>query len=78
MVAIKEEPSPDGSLLKPVKELKDKYELLPAFLKVRGLAKQHVESFNYFINQDIKKIVKAKDNNKVSCEADSNFYLRCA
>ena len=50
MVAIKQE-APDGGLLKPVKELKDKYELLPAFLKVRGLAKQHVESFNYFINQ---------------------------
>ena len=66
----------DEPLLKPVKDIKDKYEVLPAFLKLRGLAKQHVQSFDYFINHDIKKIVKAKDNNRVSCEADSNFYLR--
>ena len=70
--------SPDGSLLKPVKELKDKFALLPAFLKERGLAKQHVESFDFFINQGIKAIIRTKDNNRVAFEADSNFYLRRA
>ena len=58
--------------------MQDKYELLPAFLKVRGLVKQHIDSFNYLINHEIKKIVRAKDNNRVTCDADPNWYLRWA
>ena len=60
------------------KYLQDKYELLPAFLQVRGLVKQHIDSFNYLINHEIKKIVGAKDNCKVTCDADPNWYLRYA
>ena len=56
--------------------VQDKYELLPAFLQVRGLVKQHIDSFNYLINHEIKKIVRAKDNCKVTCDADPNWYLR--
>ena len=62
-------------LLQPVKDVKDKYELLPAFLKTRGLVKQHIDSFNWFINHEIKKIVRAKANQRVSCDSDPNFYL---
>ena len=62
-------------LLEPVKDLKDKYELLPAFLKFRGLAKQHIDSFNWFTDHEIKKIVCAKANKRVRCESDPNFYL---
>lgn len=36
--------------------------------------KQHIDSFNYFINVDIKKIVEA--NNKVISDADPMFYLK--
>ena len=32
---------------------------MPAFLRLRGLVKQHIDSFNYFINVEIKKIVQA-------------------
>ena len=32
---------------------------MPAFLRLRGLVKQHIDSFNYFINVEIKKIVAA-------------------
>ena len=39
-----------------------------------GLVKQHIDSFNYFINEDIKKIVKAND--KVLSDADPCFYLK--
>jgi len=46
--------------------------------QVRGLVRQHIDSFNYFINQEIKKIVRAKGNEKVTCDSDPNFYLRCA
>lgn len=63
-------------LTQPIKALKDKYELLPAFLKVRGLVKQHIDSFNYFINHEIKEIVKAKGNQKVVSKTDPNVYLK--
>ncbi len=52
----------------------DKYELLPAFLQIRGLVKQHIDSFNYFINHEIKHVVRA--NQKVVSDADPNFYLK--
>ena len=63
-----------AKLTAPIKTLADKYELLPAFLKVRGLVKQHIESFNYLINHEIKKIMLA--NERVTCDTDPNFYLK--
>jgi DNA-directed RNA polymerase III subunit RPC2 len=65
----------DPSLLTaPIKTIEDKFKLLPAFLKIRGLVKQHIESFNYLINHDIRKIVAA--NERVTCDVDPNFYLK--
>ena len=55
-------------LAAPVSTIEDKWKLLPAFLKVKGLVKQHIDSYNYFINVDIKKIMKAND--KVTSDAD--------
>ena len=63
-------------LAAPIKSLKDKFELLPAFLKVRGLVRQHIDSFNYLVNDEIKKIIHAKANEKVTCDTDPNFYLK--
>lgn len=60
----------------PIKTVVDKFALLPAFLKVRGLVKQHIDSFNYLINCEIKKIIHAKANEKVTCDSDPNFYLK--
>lgn len=54
--------------------MQEKWKLVPAFLKVKGLVKQHVDSFNYFINDDIKKIVQAND--RVTSDADPSFYLK--
>uniref|UniRef100_A0A8B9U9H8 DNA-directed RNA polymerase n=1 Tax=Anas zonorhyncha TaxID=75864 RepID=A0A8B9U9H8_9AVES len=39
-----------------------------------GLVKQHIDSFNYFINVEIKKIMKA--NEKVTSDADPMWYLK--
>lgn len=61
-------------LAAPVKEIKEKWKLLPAFLKVKGLVKQHIDSFNYFINTEIKNIMKA--NEKVTSDADPAFYMK--
>ncbi|KAG2492788.1 hypothetical protein HYH03_008949 [Edaphochlamys debaryana] len=61
-------------LTEPIKTVQDKFALLPAFLKVRGLVKQHLDSFNYLLNAELRKIVAA--NEKVTCDTDPNFYLR--
>jgi len=58
----------------PIPEIKDKWKLLPAFLKVKGLVKQHIDSFNYFVDVDLKKIVKA--NERVTSDVDPHFYLK--
>lgn len=65
----------DPSLLTaPIKRVEDKFALLPAFLKVRGLVKQHLDSYNFLLNHDLRKIVMA--NEKVTCDTDPNFFLR--
>lgn len=33
---------------------KEKWKLVPAYLKVKGLIKQHLDSFNYFTNVEVK------------------------
>lgn len=66
--------SDPNRLTEPIKRVEDKFQLLPAFLKVRGLVKQHIDSFNYLINHEIKKIVMA--NEKVTCDTDPNFFLK--
>lgn len=52
----------------------DKWHLLPAFLKVKGLVKQHLDSFNYFVDTDLKKIIRA--NELVLSDVDPEFYLK--
>ncbi|KAJ2557314.1 DNA-directed RNA polymerase III complex subunit Rpc2 [Coemansia sp. RSA 1933] len=58
----------------PIPTAADKWQLLPAFLRVKGLVKQHIDSFNYFIEVDLKKIVKA--NELVTSDVDPSFYLK--
>ena len=63
-----------SKLAEPIKAVEEKWKLVPAFLKTKGLVKQHIDSYNYFINYDIKKIVKA--NEKVVSHADPTFYVK--
>jgi DNA-directed RNA polymerase beta subunit len=51
----------------PIGGVKDKWKLLPHFLQMRGLMRQHIDSFNYFCEVDIKKIVAAKVITMVAC-----------
>ncbi|MEW5318773.1 MAG: hypothetical protein WDW38_009966 [Sanguina aurantia] len=75
MDAVTESLMSDPSLLTaPIKRVEDKFALLPAFLKVRGLVKQHLDSYNFLLNHDLRKIVMA--NEKVTCDTDPNFFLR--
>ena len=41
---------------------------------MKGLVKQHIDSFNYFVEVDIKKILKA--NEFVLSDVDPNFFLK--
>jgi DNA-directed RNA polymerase III subunit RPC2 len=68
------EPFYNGKRLNdPISTKEDKYQLLPAFLKVKGLVKQHIDSYNYFVEHDIKEIVKA--NRTVRSDVQSTFRL---
>lgn len=71
MAALTADPD---KLSAPIKDVADKWRLVPAFLQVRGLVRQHIESFNHFIERDIAKIMRA--NERVACDVDPNFYLK--
>lgn len=50
------------------------FDLTEKFFENRSLVRQHIESFNYFIEKEIKQIVEA--NNIVDSDIDSSFYLK--
>lgn len=52
----------------------DKWNLLPAFLKNKGLVKQHIDSFNHFVNVELKKIIKAEPI--ITSDVEPKFYLK--
>ncbi len=54
--------------------LQDKWLLLPAFLRVKGLVKQHIDSFNYFVDTDLPSILRA--NSKITSDVDPRFWLK--
>ena len=51
-----------SDMASPVAKLEDKWKLLPYFLKARGVMRQHIDSFDNFVNIDIKRVVRAKSN----------------
>ncbi|RDL38245.1 DNA-directed RNA polymerase subunit beta [Venustampulla echinocandica] len=61
------------SMTDPINTAKDKWNLLPAFLKVKGLVKQHIDSFNFFVDNEIQQIVRA--NKRVTSDVDNKFWL---
>ncbi|KAI1765846.1 beta and beta-prime subunits of DNA dependent RNA-polymerase [Hypoxylon sp. FL1150] len=60
-------------LTDPISTVEDKQQLLPAFLKVKGLVKQHIDSYNFFVDHEIKEIVKA--NRTLRSDVDSSFWI---
>ncbi|KAI4103251.1 MAG: hypothetical protein LQ339_004354 [Xanthoria mediterranea] len=61
------------SMTDPIDTERDKWNLLPAFLKVKGLVKQHIDSFNYLLEVELKQIVKT--NRTILSDVRPNFYL---
>jgi DNA-directed RNA polymerase III subunit RPC2 len=62
------------SLTDPINTARDKWNFLPAFLKVKGLVKQHIDSYNYFIEVQLKKIIQSSST--IYCETDPGFFLK--
>ncbi|KAK1761408.1 hypothetical protein QBC47DRAFT_28102 [Echria macrotheca] len=60
-------------LTDPISTTEDKYQLLPAFLKVKGLVKQHIDSYDFFVNHRIKEIVAS--NRLVKSDQEDRFWL---
>lgn len=48
-----------AELTRPIKDVNEKWRLVPAFLQARGLVQQHIESFDYFINEELRNILEA-------------------
>lgn len=61
-------------LAKPIREVEEKWKLLPHFLRLRGLMRQHIDSFDHFMEKDIKAIVQARSNREVS-QLDINIHF---
>ena len=64
----------DKSLTDPIDTSRDKWNLLPAFLKVKGLVKQHIESFNHFVEVELQKIIDAEP--RIFSDIDPLFYIK--
>ena len=52
-------------LTKPIKVVEEKWKMLPHFLRMRGLLRQHIDSYDNFINVELKNIINAKSNRVV-------------
>jgi len=61
-------------LAAPIKSIADKWHLVPAYLQVKGLVKQHLDSYNYFVDVELGKIMQA--NALVDSDIDPHFFLR--
>ena len=54
--------------------LAEKWRLVPLYLQNKGLIKQHLDSFDYFVSTDLMKIVQT--DAKVDSDVDPSFFLR--
>ncbi|KAJ1608596.1 DNA-directed RNA polymerase beta subunit [Cryptosporidium canis] len=61
--------------VKPIKTMKDKWRLLPYFLKTEGLVKHHIDSYNYFVTTEIQSIVRANANRMIRSDVDPSFFI---
>ena len=77
--------APDGNLFNEIYneqklnhplKIEDKWKLVPAFLRLRGLVKQHIDSFNYFLNVDMKQMVAANSLLTSDNPQHKDFFLR--
>ncbi|XP_955436.1 DNA-directed RNA polymerase iii, putative [Theileria annulata] len=59
----------------PVKEIKDKWKILPCYMGMRGIARQHINSYNNFVLHEIKDIINAPSNKVLRTELYPSLSL---
>jgi DNA-directed RNA polymerase III subunit RPC2 len=67
------EKTPDDA---PVHSLREKWRLLPHFLRLRSLLRQHIDSFDHFVEVEMKEIVSSPSACEIRSDHDPKFYLR--
>lgn len=60
----------------PIGSLRDKWRVLPHFLRLRGLMRQHIDSYDHFVNVELRQIVRSPSACEVRSDYDPKFYLR--
>ena len=65
-----------AKLYDPISKMEEKWKLIPAFLQIRGLVKQHIDSFNYLTDIEMKNIIRSSRNHEVKSEIYHNFYIK--
>jgi RNA polymerase beta subunit len=60
----------------PVGSLREKWRLLPHFLRLRSLLRQHIDSFDHFVGTEMREIVQSPSAREIRSDHDPNFYLR--
>lgn len=60
----------------PVGSLKEKWRLLPYFLQLRSILRQHIDSFDHFVEVEMKEIVSSPSACEIRSDHDPKFYLR--
>jgi DNA-directed RNA polymerase III subunit RPC2 len=60
----------------PVGSLREKWRLLPHFLRLRSLLRQHIDSFDHFVDVDMRQIVGSPSAREIRSDHDPKFYLR--
>mmetsp|Transcript_19096 Transcript_19096/g.26877 ORF Transcript_19096/g.26877 Transcript_19096/m.26877 type:complete len:1397 (+) Transcript_19096:48-4238(+) len=60
----------------PVGALHEKWRLLPHFLQLRGLMRQHIDSYDHFVNHEMRAIVQSPSACEIRSDHDPKFYLR--
>lgn len=60
----------------PINSLKDKWRLLPHFLQLRGLMRQHIDSFDHLVSHELKAIVQSESACMIRSDHDPKFYLK--
>lgn len=58
-----------------VGDIKEKWRILPCYIGMRGIARQHINSYNNFVQREIKEIVSAPSNKMLKSDACKKFYI---
>eukprot|EP00940_MAST-03C_sp_MAST-3C-sp2_P002322 g2322.t1 len=67
-------PAKTAAQIKRNRILADKWDLLPDILNVRGLVKQHIMSYDNFINHGLQKVIDA--NSEIRSDMSANFCIK--